>query len=182
MRPDLATMELPPILSAAAFCAATAVEMNEGYLSAIKTETDANLAAEYAAAAAQIAASAGSPRASELAGECEEAALRLGPAYVSFGPYTMDASGLAVENEVGRGKARWTETVWISAPFEVLGQCRDPHGRAWGKMLRWRDADGREHVRHVADAALYGDPGALCASLADHGLWIDPARQRDLRG
>ena len=86
----------------------------------------------------------------------------------------MDASGLAIEIERGRGDAKRLETVRISAPFEVLGECRDPHGPAWGKVLRWRDDDGRQHVRHVADATLHGEPAALCASLADLGLRIDP--------
>jgi hypothetical protein len=95
-----------------------------------------------------------------------------GPAYVSFGPYTMEACGLTIEREAGRENAKRTETDWISAPFEVLGECRDPRGRNWGKMLRWRDADGREHVRHVANADLYSDPGQLCASLANEGLRI----------
>ena len=105
-----------------------------------------------------------------------------GPAYVSFGPYTMDAGGLAVEKEVGRGEAKRTETARIAAPFEVLGACRDPHGGGWGKSLRWHDEDGRAHVRHVADRDLHGEPAALCAGLAHHGLWIDRARQRDFVG
>jgi uncharacterized protein (DUF927 family) len=103
-----------------------------------------------------------------------------GPAYVSFWPYAMDADGLTIEKEVGRGEVKRTETVWISAPFEVLGECRDPRGSNWGKMLRWRDADGRRHERHVADADLYGDPSTLCAKLADIGLRVDPDGQRDL--
>ena len=67
----------------------------------------------------------------------------------------------------------------VSAPFEVLGACRDPQGQAWGKMLRWWDADGREHVRQVADYDLHGDPAVLCARLADVGLRIERNGQRD---
>jgi putative DNA primase/helicase len=101
-----------------------------------------------------------------------------GLAFVSFHPYTMDANGLAVEIERGRGEAKRTELVRIAAPFEVIGACRDPHGGCWGKTLRWRDDDGRQHVRHVADADLHGEPAALCAGLAHDGLRIDPARNR----
>jgi putative DNA primase/helicase len=97
---------------------------------------------------------------------------------VSFKPYQMTAKGLTVEIEKGKGENKTTETVRISAPFEILGECRDPHGRAWGKLLRWRDDDGREHTRHVADADLHGEPAALCASLADRGLRIDRDWQR----
>ena len=105
-----------------------------------------------------------------------------GPAYVSSPPYTMNASGLAVEKEVGRGEAKRQESVWISGPFEVLGACRDPPGGGWGKLLRWRDDDTRLHTQHVGDAALHGEPAALCASLAHEGLRIDRTRQRDLLG
>jgi uncharacterized protein (DUF927 family) len=103
-----------------------------------------------------------------------------GPAYVSFGPYEMTDEGLTAEVE-GRAKNPEKVKVGVSAAFEVLGRCRDPHGRAWGKVLRWRDADGREHVQHIADAALQGDPATLCAILADPGLEIAPAYQRHLR-
>ena len=100
------------------------------------------------------------------------------PAYVSFGSYVMTAKALTVEIEKGRGRNKTMETVGVSAPFEVLGECRDPQGNAWGKALRWRDADDRQHMRHVADAETHGEPSALCASLADQGLWIDRDWQR----
>lgn len=103
------------------------------------------------------------------------------PAYVSFKPYEMTAKGLSVEVEKGKGENKTTEKVWIAAPFEVLGACRDPRGRAWGNMLRWRDADGHQHQRHVADADLHGEPAALCAALANEGLRIVPRHQRELR-
>jgi putative DNA primase/helicase len=101
-----------------------------------------------------------------------------GPAYVSFGPYAMSASGLTVEILRGRGAVKWTETVSLAAPFEVVGLCRDPRRQGWGKMLRWRDADGAEHDRYVGDAAMHGDPAALCSGLADGGLRINRAYQR----
>jgi putative DNA primase/helicase len=97
-----------------------------------------------------------------------------GPVYVCRPPYTIDASGLTMAKVNRKGE---TETVWISAPFEVLGACRDPHGTAWGK--RWRDDDGRSHLRHVADADLHGEPAALCGSLAHEGLRIDRTRHRE---
>ena len=78
----------------------------------------------------------------------------------------------------GKGDNATAETVWIASAFEVIGACRDPHGRGWGKWLRWRDADGRVHTRHVADAALQGDPSAFCGGLADEGLSINRNQQR----
>ena len=100
---------------------------------------------------------------------------------VSIGVPKMGTKGLTVGIEKGKGAKKTTETVRIAAPFEVLGGCRDPRGENWGKLLRWRDGDGREHMRHVADRDLHGDPAALCAGLADRGLWINPARQREFR-
>ena len=99
----------------------------------------------------------------------------------SYGPFTMDPEdGLTKEVKVGRGENATTETLRISAPFELLGACRGPHGRAWGKQIQFRDADGRLHMRHVPDAALHGDPATLCAELAGEGLRINRQRQREL--
>jgi uncharacterized protein (DUF927 family) len=105
-----------------------------------------------------------------------------GPDYLTFGPYKMDRNGLTMEKETGQGEVRKTEFVWIAAPFEIIGACRNAHGGGWGKVLHWRDPDGRPHVRHVPNAALHGEPAALCASLEDEGLHIARARQRDCVG
>jgi putative DNA primase/helicase len=105
-----------------------------------------------------------------------------GPAFVSFAPYEMDRHGLTIKREVGKGEVRKTETVWIAAPFEIVGACRDVNGGGWGKVLRWRDEDGRQHVQHIADATLHGEPSALCGQLADVGLRIARTRQRDFAG
>jgi len=101
------------------------------------------------------------------------------PAYVSFPPYTMDASGLNVDVQEGRGDNRQTVRHWVAAPFEILGECRDAHGGGWGKVLRWQDRDRNAHIRCVADAALHGEPAPLCASVVDGGLRINRTRQRD---
>jgi uncharacterized protein (DUF927 family) len=102
-----------------------------------------------------------------------------GPAFVSYGPFEMSANrGLTVEVEKGHGETKSKENVWIASPFEILGHCRDPHGRGWGKFLRWRDPDGRTHSQHIAEAALQGDPSPLCAGLVADGLTINRAHQR----
>jgi uncharacterized protein (DUF927 family)/5S rRNA maturation endonuclease (ribonuclease M5) len=100
-----------------------------------------------------------------------------GPSFVSWGAFTMDAGGLTQETK-GRGEKAETTTHWISAPFEILGVGRDPQGRGWGKHLRFLDKDNRHHLRVVSDAALHGDPAALCAGLADEGLTISRGQQR----
>lgn len=101
-----------------------------------------------------------------------------GPAFLSYGSFEMSPAGLHVETETGRGQSKAKGNEWVSAPFEILGACRDPHGRAWGKFLRWRDGDGRAHLQHVTDAALQGDPGTVCAALVDGGLTINRGQQR----
>jgi putative DNA primase/helicase len=104
-----------------------------------------------------------------------------GPEFVSWGNFAMNAKkGLTTEITKGKGDNATAETIWVASPFEVIGACRDPHGRGWGKWLCWRDADGRIHTRHVADAALQGDPSALCGGLADEGLSINRNQQRAL--
>jgi putative DNA primase/helicase len=90
----------------------------------------------------------------------------------------MRAKGLTVDIEKGRGDTRTVEEVWLSTPFEIIGACRDPHGSKWGKLLRWYDADKRLHTKHVSDASLQGDPGSLCAALANEGLGINRNQQR----
>ena len=100
--------------------------------------------------------------------------------YVSFGLFTMDPDDGLTKEIIGRGKNAPPGPVWVSSPFEVLGRYRDPHGRGWGKLLQFRDADGRMHMRHVSDAALQGDPAGLCAELAGDGLGVNRSHQREL--
>jgi putative DNA primase/helicase len=90
----------------------------------------------------------------------------------------MNTMGLTTEVLKGKGDNATTETIWIASAFEVIGACRDPNGRSWGKWLRWKDRDGRIHTRHATDAALQGDPASLCAMLADEGLTINKSQQR----
>ncbi len=60
-----------------------------------------------------------------------------GPAFVSYGTFEMGPDGLLVDVERGRGVNKTRASEWVAAPFEILGACRDPHGRGWGKYLRW---------------------------------------------
>jgi len=103
-----------------------------------------------------------------------------GPAFVSYGPFEMTGSGLTVEVTKGRGESAETSQEWICGPFEVLGATRDPASQNWGKFVSWKDGDGKEHVKHISDASLQGDPASLAASLAADGLRINRAQQRAL--
>lgn len=99
--------------------------------------------------------------------------------FVSWGEFTMDASGLTAIKVTKNGAPAQRE--WIASAFEVLGACRDPFGCSWGLWLRWKDPDQRVHTHHVTNAALQGDASALCAGLADEGLCISPNQQRGFR-
>ena len=92
--------------------------------------------------------------------------------YVSFGCFRMDAKGLFKETK------RDDQTLFISAPFEVLGRVRDPIGEGWARLLRWKDDDKRVHNYAVSDAELHGDVSALCANLSRCGLRIATGPRR----
>jgi hypothetical protein len=93
-----------------------------------------------------------------------------GPAYVSYGPFTMSAEGLTVV--FGGAPIR------ICAPFEILGESRNPGSLEWGKMLRFHDGDGKRHNRVVPNALLQGEPAILCSLLASDGLAIHPDNKK----
>ncbi len=66
-----------------------------------------------------------------------------GPAFISYGQFTMTKDGLTVE-----GKASGGVPIRISAPFEVLGESRNP-----GRRRLWRLFRGfRSRVCHGASA------------------------------
>jgi hypothetical protein len=78
-----------------------------------------------------------------------------------------------------KGSGERAYTVWICAPFEIIGESRDPDRGGWGLFIRWRDDDGRTHTDIVNLSESQSEPGKLCAKLADAGLRIDPAQQKD---
>jgi uncharacterized protein (DUF927 family) len=91
--------------------------------------------------------------------------------------YRKDEHGLSIKHWNARTRQEcW---LWVAAPFEILGLCRDPRGNSWGKLLAWRDEDGLEHTHVAADAELCGEPAEVCRPLVSGGLKIDRERQRD---
>lgn len=96
----------------------------------------------------------------------------IGPQYVSFGNFAMDADGLRVTLPKVNGEIATYETKWVCAPFEILGRARDPKGEGWARLIRWHDDDGRVHTDTISDEDLHGDVPALCARLAHCGLRI----------
>jgi putative DNA primase/helicase len=102
----------------------------------------------------------------------------IGPRYVSFGTFTMNAEGLKVTLPTGSGDNAPLETHRVCAPFEILGRARDSKGEGWARLICWQDDDGRVHTHTISDEDLHGDVPALCARLADCGLYIATGKHR----
>ena len=106
-----------------------------------------------------------------------------GPAYISYGRFTMTKDGLTIqrhEDDAAKGETAKAPRL-ISSPFEVIGESRNPNGTGWGKWLRFVDRDGGMHTRIVLDADLQGDPDAICGVLAGEGLTIHPDNRKSLQ-
>lgn len=91
-----------------------------------------------------------------------------GPEYVSVGPYEMSERGLYY-HVPGKKDA---PPIWLSGPFEVLAQTRDPHSSQWGLLLRWSDPDGRVHEWAMPKEALGGGRDEIWRALLREGLDI----------
>ena len=64
----------------------------------------------------------------------------------------------------------------LAAPFDILGEARDPEGCGWSVVLRFRDRDGREKVIPVSRGRLASGGAEVRAELADAGLVVSPQR------
>lgn len=72
-------------------------------------------------------------------------------------------------------------SLWICSPLRVLAKTRDSRSDAWGRLVRWADADGRVHEWSLPLAELQGDGLDVRRELARQGLVIAPGkRARDL--
>jgi hypothetical protein len=101
-----------------------------------------------------------------------------GPAFVCHGQFEMRADGLWCKIPIKSKKDDQDEAgeIWLSSSFEIPGRARDAQGAQWARMLRFKDADGREHTATVSDAELHGEASALAAKLAHCGLQIATGR------
>jgi putative DNA primase/helicase len=59
---------------------------------------------------------------------------------------------------------------WISGPFHLAGEARDPDNGAWSLALGWRDRDGVQHHALIAKADLLGDGVDCLRPFAARGL------------
>jgi putative DNA primase/helicase len=85
--------------------------------------------------------------------------------------FMLDETGLyAVPDDSGKSP------LWICSPLEVRAMTRDAEGNSWGRLLRWRDADGRQHEWAMPMSLLSGDGSELRGKLLDQGLQISPSK------
>ncbi|BEV72294.1 DUF927 domain-containing protein [Paludibacterium sp. THUN1379] len=65
---------------------------------------------------------------------------------------------------------------WLCAPLYILARTRDVSGDHWGRLLTWKDAEGRVRQSAVTSEQICGDAQSLLSILARGGLDIDPSR------
>jgi putative DNA primase/helicase len=66
--------------------------------------------------------------------------------------------------------------VWLSDPFVIEAEARDPGGSGWSLILSWSDRDGRAHRAVIKRADLAGDGTDVRQTLADRGLTLAGGR------
>ena len=74
--------------------------------------------------------------------------------------------------ESGLYRRKGKKWQWLTQHFEVLGLARDDQDGDWGKLVRFRNPDGRVREEIIKTATLHDDPNAVISALAGHGMDI----------
>lgn len=96
----------------------------------------------------------------------------LAPATPTHVPAGYSIAGDAVHFDNGG------ESVRISGIVRVEALARNQQNEAWGRVLWWRDLDGREHRRAIPAQRFHETGQGLAQELAAEGLEIVPGRER----
>ena len=83
-----------------------------------------------------------------------------------------DEAGKFSLTESGLYRRKGKKWQWLAQPFEVLGLARDDQDGDWGKLVRFRNPDGRVREEIIKTATLHDDPNAVISALAGHGMDI----------
>jgi uncharacterized protein (DUF927 family) len=67
--------------------------------------------------------------------------------------------------------------VRICSRLEILAGTRNEQGEMWGRLLRWKDAEGREHLWAMPMELLAGSGDEYRGRLLAGGLEIEPSRE-----
>lgn len=81
--------------------------------------------------------------------------------------FSVNDRGLWHKGEDGTHK-RISSALWVDA------MTRNDRGEAWGRLLRFRDPEGREHLWACPIKLLAGDGVAFREALMEQGLYIAP--------
>ena len=91
------------------------------------------------------------------------------PASRKTSPYSVNDTGTWHTDAEG-------EKTYICAPLHVTAMTRNHQNEAWGRLLNFRDPEGREHVFAMPIKLLAGDGVAFRELLMEQGLVISPAK------
>lgn len=62
----------------------------------------------------------------------------------------------------------------ICGPLEIVAQTRNASSEEWGRWLRWKDPDGRQHQWAMPLSVLAGDGREVAERLLSGGLFLEP--------
>lgn len=93
--------------------------------------------------------------------------------------FIMRETGLHYESQPdAKGN---TKIVWLAGNFNISFSTRDFFGEQWGRVIEWKDNDGKPHFLVVSMSELASAPAEAWAALASGGLAISSSRPgRDL--
>lgn len=94
--------------------------------------------------------------------ELDEAEIAEVQSIVHF-PFTISDQGIFLIRDDA-------DPVRLSARVDVVAATRDDQNENWGRLLRWRDSEGREHQWPMPQELLATDTGAVRARLLNGGL------------
>lgn len=68
-----------------------------------------------------------------------------------------------------------TSPLWLSSPIKIKALTRDSGGKEWGRLLEWKDKDGRLHDWAMPIELLQGDGLEVRKELSGAGLSVAPS-------
>ena len=90
------------------------------------------------------------------------------PPYVPFG-YVVNETGVSKVDENG--------DIAVCDPLYIEALARDDKGNSWGRLLVWKDADGKPHEWAMPNYMLASDGSDYRRALLDMGLSIRAGRK-----
>lgn len=90
--------------------------------------------------------------------------------------FTVNNDGVYSEVKDGRdkesGEQKYSDPVRICGRIDVLGKSRNTEGGNWGRVISFKDGEGREHRMTLSMSEIVGGGDGLNKKLADAGLTV----------